>query len=192
MAMRLHEIHPSVVHFPLTLLPASLALDAVGRLTGSRGLMSAARLLMPAAAVSGVVAGVAGLIAQESVHAEGEGHPALVTHRNLNLALVGLTAVLAGARMRKDQPAWGYLLAGAAGVVGMGYTAYLGGKLTYSHGVGVERSGGVRSESAEIRRGSVAHALVLAVRLVGRALLTVVRELRRGEIAPLLKRETSV
>src|SRR3712207_8356105 len=38
MTLRLHEIHPSIVHFPLTLVPASLILDAIGQATGSRGL----------------------------------------------------------------------------------------------------------------------------------------------------------
>jgi uncharacterized membrane protein/ferritin-like metal-binding protein YciE len=189
MAMRLHELHPSLVHFPLALVPASLALDIVGRLTGSQALMNTARVLMPVAAATGAVAGVAGLIAQETVNAEGRAHDTLVTHRNLNVALLGLTVALATARVTRQRPGWGYLAAGLGGVAGMNYTAYLGGKLAYTHGVGVERSGGARPESIEIRRGSYAQAALASLSYVGQGLMRVVRELLRGEIVPLLRSE---
>lgn len=52
MAIRLHEIHPSVVHFPLALFPASVLADLAGRLTGNRALMRLGAALMPWAAGS--------------------------------------------------------------------------------------------------------------------------------------------
>lgn len=39
MAMRLHELHPSLVHFPIALLPTSIGSDLVGTLTRSRRLL---------------------------------------------------------------------------------------------------------------------------------------------------------
>lgn len=188
MAMRLHEIHPSLVHFPLTLLPAALVLDAAGQLTGRRSLMNAARTLSVSAAVTGMAAGVAGLIAQQTVRAEGEAHDALVTHRNLNLALLGATAALAGVRATRRRPGPLYLATGLAGVAAMSYTAYLGGKMVYAHGVGVEERGGVlEDQSVEIRRGSLLRALQTAVLDIGRGLAHIVRGLLQGEIAPLLR-----
>lgn len=40
MVMRLHEIHPSLVHFPIALLPTAIASDLVGTFTRSRPLGS--------------------------------------------------------------------------------------------------------------------------------------------------------
>jgi uncharacterized membrane protein len=190
MAMKLHEIHPSIVHFPLALLPASLALDTIGQLTGSRGVMNVARALAIGASAAGAVAGVAGLVAQQTVRAEGEAHKALVTHRNLNIGLLALTTTLASVRMSRERPGLLYLMAGFAGVAAMNYTAYLGGKMVYTHGVGVERLGGVREgQSMEIRRGSYGLAARTALTHIGRGIVQIFRELLRGEVAPLLSRQ---
>ncbi|HWC55794.1 MAG TPA: DUF2231 domain-containing protein, partial [Sphingomicrobium sp.] len=71
MAMKLHELHPSLVHFPLALLPLSIGADLLGRVTGSESLLDLGRRTMPLAAAGGLVAGVAGLMAQTEVKAEG-------------------------------------------------------------------------------------------------------------------------
>ncbi len=64
MPIRLHELHPSLVHFPLTLVPLSLLLDAFGCLLGKRSLVRAGGQLMPLAAATGAVTAGAGLVAQ--------------------------------------------------------------------------------------------------------------------------------
>ena len=52
MALRTHELHPMLVHFPLTLVPAALAFDAIGRYTNSQALMDVGKVMMPFAAAS--------------------------------------------------------------------------------------------------------------------------------------------
>ncbi len=188
MALRLHEIHPSIVHFPLTLVPAALIMDVIGRATGRKGLMDAAKYLMPAAAVSGVVTGMAGLAAQQAVRAEGRAHELLATHRNLNVALVGLTGVLAAMRMRQQRPGWLYMLLGLGGVAAMNYTAYLGGKMVYSQGVGVESAHGVDlPHTPELRRGSFGESIRMFGSHVIHGLTRAAREIGQGEIAPTLR-----
>ena len=95
MAVGLQEMHPAMVHFPIALLPLSLGADALGRVTGDYALLEMGRRTMPLAAAGAVTAAVFGLIAQEAVHAEGQAHDLLVTHRTLNAGLVGVTAALA-------------------------------------------------------------------------------------------------
>ena len=53
MTMRIHELHPTLVHFPLALFPVALLSDIAGRLTGHRGLMKLGSRLMPLAAAGG-------------------------------------------------------------------------------------------------------------------------------------------
>jgi uncharacterized membrane protein len=189
MTMRLHELHPSLTHFPLALIPLSLALDLVGRLAGNRRWMRAGKRLMPLAAASGVATAAAGLVAQSAVEIPPEAHDTMTTHRNLNLGLVAMTGVLACARSKSAVPSIGYLIAGLAGVAAMNYTAYLGGRLVYRHGVGVETAGGVRPEqSPEMRWERAGELASMSAQYAGQALRSTAREMRHGEFAPALAR----
>jgi hypothetical protein len=104
MAIRMHEVHPAVVHFPLTLLPLAIGVDFAARLTGRRAWRTAGRVAMPMAAVGATVAAIAGLIAQEEVTAPGRARELLTTHRTLNLAATGVTAALAMWRAVQRRP----------------------------------------------------------------------------------------
>src|SRR5688500_2682440 len=119
MSIRLQEVHPSVVHFPLALLPAAVAADLLGRATGSEALHEVGRVLMPVAAASAAVAAVTGLVAQEEVAVDGVAEELLVTHRNLNLSLVTLSTMLAAWRVRSERPSAGYLALALAGLGAM-------------------------------------------------------------------------
>lgn len=144
MAVRLREIHPAVVHAPIALLPLAIAADVLGRLTHRRSLREAGRHLMPIAAASAAAAALTGLVAQHEVQADGPARDMLVTHRNLNLTVVGLATALAAWRWRSRRPSPAYLALGLAGVGLVGYSAFLGTKMVYAHGVGVDAAGGIR------------------------------------------------
>ena len=190
MAIRLQELHPSLVHFPIALLPASLAADAVGRFTGDEGLMDTGRRLMPAAAASAVLAGAAGLVAQGAVRAEGRAHRQLTTHRNLNIGLVALTVLLAGVRARRSQPSLAYLLAGAAGVATAAYTAYLGGRMVYEHGVGVKAAGALHEDAApELRPRNLARSAQLSAHHLKHAVRHTAEHAAKGEVIPELRHD---
>lgn len=192
MAMRLQEIHPSMVHFPIALLPTALVADLLGRISGSGVLMETGRRLMPVAAGAAALAGVAGLIAQQSSNVSKEAHPYLVTHRNLNLALIASTAVLAQKRARRRRPDFGYLLAGFAGLGLMTYTAYLGGHMVYEQGVGVKPAGGLREEKApELTARSADRAASMAAQHVKTGLQHAAEHLKEGDVAPLLTAKSS-
>lgn len=188
MTLRLQEVHPSLVHFPIALLPVSVGADVAGRATGNRGLLETARYTIGIAAVGAVLAGVSGLVAQEEVKAEGETMDMLITHRNLNIGATILAGAMAIWRSRRYRPSLGYLGIGLAGAGALAYSAYLGGTLVYKHGVGVKRAGGQYRESPPELGGSgenVAFArdaaadLVHGVRHLG-------RETAEGKIVPSL------
>src|SRR5690606_35651880 len=118
-------------------------------------------------------------------------HRTLVTHRNMNAAMLGAVGGLATWRMSRERPGWGYLLTGFAAFAAMNYTAYLGGKMVYTHGVGVQAAGGVSDmQSPELRRGDFTGNLRLAGRHLVRAIARLARDLSRGEVAPLLRGRT--
>ena len=144
MPPRLQEIHPSIVHFPIAVLPVAIGADLLGRLTGSRTLSEIGRMLMPVAAAGAAVSAVTGLIAQEEVQASGVASDLLVTHRNLNVSLTAITALMAARRWNEDEAGAGYLALGLAGLGALSYSAYLGGKMVYEHGLGVKPADGLR------------------------------------------------
>lgn len=188
MALRLHEIHPSIVHFPLTLVPTALGLDAIGAATDNDGLMRAGRSLMPLAAASALIAGVFGYVAQGAVNTDARGHELLTTHRNLNTVLAAATGVMAVMRSRRKRPGVGYLLTGLGAVLAMTYTAYLGGKMVYAHRVGVEPEGVRTDESPELLPGSIGVAARATMRHAAQQVRRTAGEIRRGEIAPALRK----
>ena len=144
MAVRFREVHPAVVHAPIVLFPLAVVADVLGRVTRRRPLREAGRHLMPIAAVSAAAAALTGLVAQHEVQADGHARETLVTHRNVNLAVVGLTTLLATWRWRQRTASPGYLALGLAGVGLLGYSALLGSKMVYAYGVGVDAAGGIR------------------------------------------------
>ncbi|MEW5926107.1 MAG: DUF2231 domain-containing protein [Gemmatimonadota bacterium] len=190
--MRLQELHPALVHFPIALLPTALAADALGRLSGSETLMETGRRIMPAAAASAAAAGVAGLISQQASEVPEGAHPYLVTHRNVNLGVIGLTALLARKRARCRRPGVGYLLAGLGTLATVAYTAYLGGHMVYEHGVGVKPAGGLKEGKApEMRLDNADEVLQTAARHVREGWHHTVEHLARSEIAPVLTRRST-
>lgn len=156
MPMRLQEVHPTLVHYPLAFFPLAILSDLLGSLSGSRPLKTAGRRLMPLAAVSAAVTGAAGLIAQQSVRTTPQAMRVLHRHRTLNLSLIAAGTVMTFIRMRRENPGAGYLAAGLGALAAMSYSAYLGGKLVYEHGTGVRAAGGlIEGEAPEVRPGTL-------------------------------------
>jgi uncharacterized membrane protein len=189
MAMRLQELHPALVHFPIALLPTVLAADALGEVTGSETLRQVGKKGMALAAASTVISALAGLVAQEEVKAEGHAHDLLVTHRNLNLGLTALSLAMAASRAKRRRPGLGYLLLGAAGLGVMNYTAYLGGHMVYEHGVGVKAAGGLREGHVpELRPSDAGEVLDRVAHGVPHGARHAAEGLAKGEVAPALTR----
>lgn len=185
--MRLHELHPSLAHFPLVLFPLSVALDLLGVGTRRPALCDSARALIPAAAVAGAVTAGAGLVAQEAVRVPKEAHPLLISHRNLNLAAVAAVAVLAVQRRKRESPSASYLGSALLVTAAMAYTAYLGGKMVYQHGVGVEPGGGVKPErSPTLTLDNVGAVASTALRNAKEAAEHAGKHLSKGELVPTL------
>ena len=143
MAIRLEQMHPALVHLPIALLPLAVGADLLGVLSGSRSLLAFGRGAITATAVGAAASAVTGLIAGEEVNVEGASRDRLMTHRNLNAVVTMVASGMAVWRARYEAPTAGYFGAGIIGMAVLTYTAYLGGKLVYDAGVGVEPAHGV-------------------------------------------------
>lgn len=184
MTLRTHELHPTLVHLPLALIPTAIGLDLLGRLNNDANLMRAGKMLMPLGVLGAAAAGLTGYAAQNAVRTDSRSRELLVTHRNLNTALLAVTAAMAVLRQRRERPGLGYLMTGIAGVCGMAYTAYLGGKMVYTHGVGVEPRGVDIERSPELVPGQIGRAAARMGAQVMEEMRHSVEQASRGEIAP--------
>ena len=188
MAMKLHEVHPALVHFPIALLPVSVGADLLGRVTGNQELLDLGRRTMPLAAASGLVAGIAGLMAQTEVEADGKSLETLKTHRTLNLGIVAIAGAMSAYRSKRDRPSLGYLALGIAGFAAMAYSAYLGGEIVYRDGVGVDAADGVRQKPVvpELTRETTPRALRTAASDLAKGIQLTVEESAKGDLVPAL------
>jgi uncharacterized membrane protein len=142
MAMRVHELHPSVVHLPIALLPAAAGVELLAATAQNRLKREAydrvGRKLWWATTASAALAGFAGFAAahetkperkdtQDAMFAHGLGNTVLL------LAATGVTIWRSGHRAGPFTAALGM-----GAVAGALYTAWLGGELVYGHGLGVK------------------------------------------------------
>jgi len=142
MGIRTHEVHASLVHAPLTLIPLAAVVELSAALRSvsvqQRSLDRLGANLWLAAGLGTTAAGVTGLAASQQVH-----YPTSTAHDMTFVHALGNATVLAGvlglATWRRSHSAgWGSSFAGFAITAASVYTAYLGGEMVYQHQVGVE------------------------------------------------------
>lgn len=133
------EAHPATVHFPIAFLFGAVALDLYAWRRGRADLMRVATGLMAAGVVMGVAAAVTGLVAFFTVRAHtGEAHTLMYWHLGLNVATLVLFVAVFFARRGAEFPGARARAAGLLATVLLAAGAYLGGRIVYRGGAGVD------------------------------------------------------
>ena len=185
MAIHLQEMHPALVHLPIALLPLAVGADMAGSVTGSDSVLSFGQKAICIAAAGAVASAVTGLIAGEEVNVKGASQDMLITHRNLNFIATVVATGMAIWRVNHRKPTAAYLGIGAVGVGILAYTAYLGGKLVYDVGVGVEPAHGVyRSDAPALKSGQISVFVKAAGTDLVHGVQHMVEEVGKGRLVP--------
>jgi uncharacterized membrane protein len=142
MPMRVHELHPALTHAPLTLLPASAAVEILALTSKGRIRRMAydrvGRGLWWGTAGSALLAGFAGMAASQEVRVEHQRtKDAMWVHGIGNLTLVLAAFGVASWRANHRASLTTGLL-GIGAVTASLYTAWLGGEMVYGQGIGVK------------------------------------------------------
>jgi uncharacterized membrane protein len=169
MPMRTHELHPSIVHAPLVLLPATAVVDLMAAVRPlDRRLDRAARRLWWATAGGSLFVGLTGMAASQEIElGEDRARDMMFLHGLGNFTLV-LAAFGVAAYRTRHRATLTTAIAGLAASGASIYTAYLGGELVYTHGAGVKRLGGAAAEApALFSRQAPARLVRDAVRGLG-------------------------
>jgi len=176
MPIRLHELHPTLVHAPLGLLPVAAGLDLVCAFNYDRFLDRSARMLWGLGTAGGLLAGTTGLAASQEVKVTDDNVRQAMLIHGVGNVLITLGAVsILSFRMRKRPTLTSAMLALGA-VSATIFTGWLGGELVYARGVGVKRMAAAQGEGVSDSPdlvsdrspgkffGDVARGLVWAVR----------------------------
>ncbi|MBN8227735.1 DUF2231 domain-containing protein [Corallococcus macrosporus] len=135
--MLLHELHPSVVHMPLALLPTAAVADLIVMTTGDRAWEKVGRRLWMVGAASAVLAGVSGLAASQEVRLDSPRARDMTVRHGLGNALITLGALGITAWRLTKRPTAVTTALGLGACAFALYTASLGGKMVYELGVGI-------------------------------------------------------
>ncbi|HEX9399624.1 MAG TPA: DUF2231 domain-containing protein [Anaeromyxobacter sp.] len=148
MALRTHELHPSIVHAPLVLLPATAVLDLMAALRPlDRRLDRVARRLWWATAGGSLFVGLTGMAASQEIElGDTRARDMMFLHGIGNFTLV-LAAFGVAAYRASHRASLTSAIAGLVASAASFYTAYLGGELVYTHGAGVKALGGAAAEA---------------------------------------------
>ena len=111
--------------------------------------------------------------------------PILQTHRTLNVAALGVVTAMAIARVAMTRPSIGYLAAGLAAFSTVAFSAYLGSKLVYDHGVAVEDAGGTKAAPTVVPPR--ASPLARVARDLANGVAHAARDMAQGVLVPALR-----
>jgi uncharacterized membrane protein len=141
-----HPIHAMLVPLPIGLWIFALVGDVAVHAGGGNAWRTVAFYCLGGGIVGALLAAIAGLIDLLSLP-PGRTRTVAVWHMCLNLAAVAVFALNFGMRLQTDDHS-GRMLLTLAGIVIIGASGWLGGKLVYEAGVGVVATEGERPRTA--------------------------------------------
>jgi uncharacterized membrane protein len=138
-----HPVHPMIIPFPLALWTTSFATDVLFYLTRGSVLPLISKYLLAAGCIGAIAAAVPGIIDWLSIT-----HPSTKRianwHARLNIIALLIFAASLYLRMNAGGAHWvGYglkipILLSLLGVILIAISGWLGGSLSFEHGVGVK------------------------------------------------------
>jgi uncharacterized membrane protein len=146
MGMQLHELHPSLIHLPLGLLPMAAGVDLAAALSSNDALDRTGRMLWGAGTIGGLLAGVAGLAATQEVKVTDKHVSDAMLLHGVGNTVITLGAIALTSWRRRHAPSVASAIVGLGAVGAALFTAYLGGELVYARGVGVKRMAAAQGE----------------------------------------------
>lgn len=154
------NMHPVIVHFGFALVLTALVVYILGvrKTVTPRGetLVTAGDWMLAFGSLAIIATAASGLWAYYTVAHDGPSHAAMTLHRNWALPSAGAVLLIGAWRwtQRVAPPTIGFLATFAFVCAALTATAWLGGKVVYEHGVGVQRLPVVTGDGHDHDHGS--------------------------------------
>ena len=149
----MRPVHPIFVHFPLALLPLSVAADAAGFFTGIASLAHAGAWAIVAAGAAAVATVATGWFDMRRAPLSEAVHHRVHRHRAVGLvlgtAIVGLAAWRGWLFARGQALPMAYLDVGVLAIALAAFQGWLGGELVYGDGVFVRPPDAAANDAEE-------------------------------------------
>jgi uncharacterized membrane protein len=135
----LPNLHPLLVHFPIALLPVSVALDLLGVVTGRRDAQSAGRWMLWLGTLGAALAVFTGHEAAEALRVGAAAGALMATHHDVAMGVLAAAAALSLWRLVAPEPRWRavYLVVAVGLLAALVVVSDLGGQMVFRHGVAV-------------------------------------------------------
>jgi mono/diheme cytochrome c family protein len=143
-AIHLSELHGAATHLAVVALPLYAVLVVLGRVGRGGDAVSAWQpWVLTAAALGTAASGVTGLLVrgQSETELRGSDYGIGGIHFWLGIALAVMVLALGLGHWRRAHLRTPWIVLGAITVAAVVYQGYLGGRMTYDHGVGVQALG---------------------------------------------------
>ena len=137
-----HRVHPMLIHFPTGLYPFSLAMDIIGRVSGTSDYWLAGKFSLYAAVAMSVPAMFYGLMDFLKINSESSAWKKAGLHALLNLVWFMVYCTILFYRHKHVSVGNIYLVIMAVTTLGLFYSNYLGADLIISHRIGIESDAG--------------------------------------------------
>lgn len=135
-----HPFHPILVTIPIGTWTASVIFDLIAFFAEDPSPFAmAAQILIGIGIIGAVLAAVFGLLDLSTLAAGTPARRTALTHMSLNLGAVvifALSWIVRAVQGTEEVSVWGFVLS-VVGLLGVGISGWLGGKLSYSYGVRV-------------------------------------------------------
>ncbi len=137
-----HPAHPAVISGPIGMWTFSFIMDIIAAVTKKECAQEAADYALTGGLITAGLAVPTGIGEYLRVPRGGQAKSEATIHGALNATAVGLYAIngmIRSGRKAEGRPG-GFLpkLLSLAGIAIIGYTGWLGGKMSYEHGIGVK------------------------------------------------------
>ncbi len=140
-------LHPQLVHYPIVLITISFFFDLVGSVRDSKNWTDFGAVLLLLAVVFALAALLSGQSAEdllkpmsENLHDAVEEHEGLATFTFFYILFLGIARAWMHIKNKLNSLLrWGYVVLGGISVILILRVSYLGGRLVYIHGAGVQQ-----------------------------------------------------
>lgn len=141
----LHMWHPKVINFAVALIPVALVCEVIWLITKKEIFRELAKWNLVFGSIAAIFSFITGLIAEETTTHTIAAHDTMELHETMGYVTLSIAIILLGWRLLKNGEWYRrfsklFLILLIVGTISVSISGFLGGKLVFDYGTGVNPS----------------------------------------------------